>query len=266
MTITLAETIDSLTQLRKKVEAVLAEAEWGMRASHADAEALAFMQLAIGNAAAVEVLAKADMRLVIAGTAAARAAYEEAVTCAWMLAPDDLAERDRRWMALYVEEHSFWKRAAEEAIKRGDPEATVDGLQKEANRVRAAIEEVRDQLEAVGAAAIVKLPNFDVRLEEVGQGRHYVTYKAACQLVHPATRALSQVRDPQLVHADESTVATYSYRTRPKDWTIAIALAAESLAFGLETLESRLPPGRPHNEEVYALFNLVASNLLQIDR
>ena len=75
-----------------------------MKASHADAESLAFMQLAIGNAAAVEVLAKADFRLVVAGTAAARAAYEEVVTCAWMLAPDDLAERDRRWMALYVDE------------------------------------------------------------------------------------------------------------------------------------------------------------------
>ena len=68
---------------------------------------LAFMQLAIGNVAAIETLAKTDVRFVMAGTAAARAAYEVVVTATWMVATTDLAERDRRWMALFLDERKF---------------------------------------------------------------------------------------------------------------------------------------------------------------
>jgi hypothetical protein len=232
-----------------------------MSASHADTEALAFMQLAIGNVGAIETLAGRDIRLVIAGTAAGRAAYEGIVTCAWMLAPDDLAERDRRWMALFIDERAFWRRMVEEATKRGDSPATVSGLEAEVQRVSALVADVQPQLEAVGAGIPRKLPKFDELLEEVGQGRHYVTYKTACQLVHPTTRALAQVRDLQASHRDEPPAATYSYRTTARDWVVAIALGAESLAFGLETIGLRLPPDRSLSPAVADLFNEVATKL-----
>ena len=107
MASSLVEVIAALAALRTRVEKVLEEGGWVMAGSHADTEALAFMQLAIGNVAAIETLARADPRLGIAATAAGRSAYEGIVTLAWMLAPDDLAERDRRWMALFFEERAF---------------------------------------------------------------------------------------------------------------------------------------------------------------
>ena len=265
MASSLVEVIAALAALRTRVEKLLDEGGWVMAGSHADTEALAFMQLAIGNVAAIETLARADPRLGIAATAAGRSAYEGIVTLAWMLAPDDLAERDRRWMALFFEERAFWQRVVDEAIKRGDSQTIVTDLQAEVQRVGALIDAVQPQLDAIGAGAIPrKLPNFDVRLEEVGQGRHYVTYKVACQLVHPSTRALAQVRDLQ-AHADEVPLATYSYRTKARDWTVAISLGAESLAFGLETIGRRLPPGRELSPEIADLFNAVADRLRDMD-
>lgn len=73
---TLLDAIAALAQLRVEVEKILADGEWSMTGSHADAEAMAFMQLAVGDVAAIETLAGRDIRLVIAGTAAGRAAYE----------------------------------------------------------------------------------------------------------------------------------------------------------------------------------------------
>jgi hypothetical protein len=265
MASSLLDVIAALAALRTGVEKALEDGGWVMAGSHADTEALAFMQLAIGDVAAIETMARADPRLVIAATAAGRSAYEGIVTLAWMLAPDDFAERDRRWMALFFEERSFWQRVVDEAIKRNDSQAIVTGLQAEVQRVTALIDAMQPQLDAIGAGAIPrKLPTFDLRLEEVGQGRHYVTYKVACQLVHPSTRALAQVRDLQ-AHADEVPIATYNYRTKPRDWTVAISLGAESLAFGLETIGRRLPPGRELSLEIADLFNAVADKLRDIE-
>jgi len=80
----LRDSLALLADLRKEMEDLLPTVNWTTRC-HADSEVLAFMQLVIGNVAAIEVLAKADVRLVVAGTAAAWAAYEEVVTAAWMV-------------------------------------------------------------------------------------------------------------------------------------------------------------------------------------
>jgi hypothetical protein len=62
--------ISTLAALRTAVDKETASIEWASN-SHADTEAPGCMQLAIADVAAVEVLAKSDLRLV-AGTAAAR--------------------------------------------------------------------------------------------------------------------------------------------------------------------------------------------------
>ena len=55
----LRESIAMLAGLRKEVESQLDTVDWASQ-SHADTEVLAFMQLAIGNVAAIETLAKTD--------------------------------------------------------------------------------------------------------------------------------------------------------------------------------------------------------------
>ena len=253
--------VTSLTSLRESVEQEMASGDWRSE-SHADTEAPGFMTLVIADVAAVEVLARADVRFAVAATATARAAYEVAVTCAWMLAPNDLAERDRRWMALFLDERRFWRRMVDEAQERNDEQSIIDGLSAEVQRVQALVDAVEPQLANLGK--LEGLPIMDVRLEEVEQQKHYVTYKAACQLVHPTTRMLAQVRDLQAAHSDQPPIAQYHFRTRHHDWTIALALSAEALAFGLETLCMRTTPGRPMSAEVVNRFNAVSSALRRL--
>jgi hypothetical protein len=217
------------------------------------------MQLAIANVAAIETLGKRDNHFVVAGTAAARAAYEEVVTAAWMVGTNDIAERERRWMALFVDERKFWRKMIEEAVKRKDKDEYVKNLEDEEQRVLAIIEAVQPQLTAVGAGVVAPMPNFEERMELVGQP-HYLVYKTACQFTHPATRSLSLVRDIQAAHSEDADVATYGYRTTERDWTTAVLLGAESLWFGLETLATWLnaPPVTPRAID---LFNAIATKV-----
>jgi hypothetical protein len=254
----LRDSLTLLADLRREMEDQLPAVNWTTRC-HADSEVLAFMQLAIGNVAAIEVLAKEDVRLVVAGTAAARAAYEEVVTAAWMVWTDDLGERDRRWMALFVDEEKFWRTMVNEAVKRKDRAEVIKDLQRQGTRATAIIAQVEPQLIAAGAGRVDQMPSFDKRLEQVGQP-HYVVYKTACQFTHPATRSLALVRDLGDAHSNDVPVADYGYRTTEKDWTTAILLGAESLWFGLETLATRMgaPPVTPR---ALGLFNAIVDRV-----
>jgi hypothetical protein len=254
------DAVRSLRELHAAVDRTLGAGPW-KSASHADAEALAFMQLVMGDVAAIELLGETNIHFVIAGTAAARAAYETVVTCAWMLTPDSSGERDRRWMALFKDEYAYWTRMVEEAVTRKDQEPIVQDLKAEVSRVEQIISNVGPQLQALGLAPMQRMPALDERLQEVGQERNYVLYKTACQYVHPTTRALATVRDLYPAHSDEVRDVTYQWRMTARDWTTALLLGAESLAFGLETLGSRLQPAQKLTTEVVELFNAVASRV-----
>ncbi len=193
--------------------------------------------------------------MVVAGTAAARAAYEEVVTAAWMVWTDDLAERDRRWMALFVDEEKFWRTMVVEAVKRKDRPEFIKDMKSQGTRATSIIAQVQPQL----AGPVEQMPSFDKRLEDVGQP-HYLVYKTACQFTHPATRSLALVRDLGDAHSNDVPVANYGYRTSEKDWTTAILLGAESLWFGLETLATRMG-APPVTKRATDLFNAIATKV-----
>jgi hypothetical protein len=258
LTSPLQESIAILGGLRKELEHLLPSVDWTTRC-HADAEVLAFMQLAYGNVAAVETLAKRDARFVVPGTAAARAAYEAVITAAWLVWTPDLGERDRRWLSLFVDEENFWKVAIREATARKDSQAIIDGLTDERERVARIIAEVSPQLAAIGVGPAKPMPTFDQRLAQVGQS-HYVVYKTACQIVHPSTRGLSLVRDLLAAHSNDIPVASYGYRTTDRNWTTAVLLGAESIWFGLETLATWMH-GPPVSPRATDLFNAVVSKV-----
>lgn len=253
----LLESLALLADLRKEVEDLLPAVDWTTRC-HADSEVLAFMQLAIGNVAAIDTLAKRDVRFVVAGTAAARAAYEEVVTAAWMVWTDDLAERDRRWTSLFVEERGFWRMIVGGAIKRRDSTMYLMGLREQHWKTEL-IEDLQPKLTLAGAGTVEPLPKFDKRLAQVGQP-HYLVYRNACQLIHPATRSLSLVRDLLAAHSNEVLATNYGYRTTERDWTTAVLLGAESLWFGLDTLAKwmRAPSVTPR---ATALFNTITNKV-----
>jgi hypothetical protein len=195
----------------------------------------------------------------VAGTAAARAAYEAVVTAAWLVWAPDLGERDRRWLALFVDEEKFWKVAINEMVARKRPQETIDALREQQKRSSGIIAEVGPQLAAVGVGPAKPLPNFADLLAEVGQP-HYVVWKTATQFVHPATRSLALVRDLEATHSNDIPVTTYAYRTTERDWTTAVLLGAESMWFGLSAL-ARCMQAPPVSQHATDLFNGIVSKV-----
>lgn len=258
----LQEVVAMLANLRRETENLFLSVELATH-THADREFLAFMQLAIGNVAAIETLAKADVRFVMAGTAAARAAYEVVVTATWMVATSDLAERERRWMALFMDEGKFWRRILEDAIKQQESDDFVKSMEAEVQRVSAIIAAVQPQLDALGAGPIKPTPPFEELLEQIGKPDLYVMYRLACQFVHPANRALAQVRDGEATHTEEVPVATYSYRTTEHEWKTSILLGAASLFMGLETLAAWLK-GAPVSQRTAGVFNEILAKAVTL--
>ena len=122
------------------------------------------------------------------------------------------------------------------------------------------IADFQPQLDAVGGGTAKPMPRFDNLLQQVGKRRIYVVYKTACQIVHPATRALSLVRDLKDAHSNEPPVATFGYRTTEQDWTTAVLLGAESLSFGLETL-TRWLQAPQMSPRARGLFNSIVAQV-----
>lgn len=176
-----------------------------------------------------------------------------------MVWTQDLGERDRRWLALFVDEEKFWKVAIREAVARNDSQAIIDDLAAEQKRVATIITEVTPQLAAIGIGPATSMPKFDNLLAQVGQP-HYVVYKTACQFVHPATRGLALVRDLQAAHSNDVPIATYGYRTTERDWTTAVLLGAESIWFGLDTL-ARCMHAPPVSPRATGLFNDIVTKV-----
>lgn len=246
---TLTDAASALGRLRSAVDREVAQGEWNS-ASHADAEALGFMMLAICDVASIELLAKTRLTLVVPATAAARSAYETAVTCAWILKPRGGHERERRWMALFLDERAYWSRMAEEAKARGDGQPVIDAMDDEVKRIQAIIDNVEPQLDKHGLPPMKRMPPVDQQLDEIGERGNYVLYKTACQLVHPTTRGLSQVRDLVATHTDTTSDATYAWRTKPRDWTSALLLGIHSMRLGLVTLCNALQPPKALGQEI----------------
>lgn len=249
----LRDALNALGALHQEYQRLLTNTAWEIR-SHADLEALALATLALSNVAAVEHLGRAAMGFVVPATAAARSAFEAVVTAAWMVGPDEVAERERHWITLFLEERSYWRAMVEQHRER-QPEEVVALLRSEEERVGAFVDAVVPQLQAAGIPEPArKMPKIEDRLVDVGKGSFHAVYKTACQLVHPASEALALVRDVH-DHAEGRPLAGFGFRAQARHWTSALLLAAEALGFGLETLARRVDP-RPGLEEGFvALFN-----------
>src|SRR6266851_9309733 len=198
-----SEAVSALGRLRVQVNTEITNGDWSSN-SHAEVEALGFVMLAVGAVESVQVLARANVATVVAGTAAARAAYEAVATCTWMLAPSDPYERERRWMALFLDERSYWTRMADEAKTRKDGQPLIDAMDAEVQSIQRIIDKVHSQFVRRGLPPMRRLPSLDEQLNEIGERNTYVLYKTACQLVHPSIRALSQVRDFAASHSGKA--------------------------------------------------------------
>jgi hypothetical protein len=258
-----SEAVSALGRLRVQVNTEITNGSWSSN-SHAEVEALGFVMLAVGAVESVQILARANVATVVAGTAAARAAYEAVVTCTWMLAPSDPYERESRWMTLFLDERTYWARMAEEAKTRKDDQPVVDAMDAEVQRIQRIIDNVQPQFVQRGLPPMRRLPNRDEQLNEIGERNTYVLYKTACQLVHPTIRALAQVRDLAASHSGKADEALYHWRTAPRDWTTAMLLAIHALRLGLNTVGHQLGPGKQLSSEFRALHDAAVFAVLKM--
>ncbi len=253
---TLSEAAVALGQLRVMVEEALRDSDWTLT-SHAETEAPALTMLVVSHARGVELLAGADVLLLMPAAAAARSAYEAAVTTAWLVQPDDAAHRDHRWLALLVDERRFWRQMGDEFKGRPDGADAERLMRVEHDRVDAIIKVAEPQLAAAGVAAPQQVPGYEALLKDLGKrDRDYFMYRQICQVVHPKAKALSHVRS-MANHGHEDPDARYGYSTRPGDWALTIGVTAGALWLSAKTLASRMNPSMAISAEALAAWERI---------
>lgn len=222
--------------------------------AHADLDALAFVQIVTVHTMAIERLGALDPQFLLPAMAAARAAYEAATAAAWLVEPTDAAERERRWLRLFVTEMSDWRVMKDEAAAQGDPAETLAGFDAEIVRVQNLLMGLQPL--TLSDERMPQFPNVPQRLREINESESYVMYRVACQFVHPASRSLGQVRS-LTVHADAHPPITLEFCREPRDWSIVLLLAgvALDLAAGvIEKLRSRVEPPRGQPLDLLPLY------------
>ncbi len=237
----LSKAAGALGELRVMVEEALRDSNWTLT-SHAETEAPALTLLVLSHVRGVEMLADADVHLLMPAAAVARSAYEAAVTTAWLLRPDDAPNRDWRWLSLLVDERRFWQQMCKEFKGRPDGAHAERLMREEEDRVDAILKAAEPQLLAAGMAAPQQVPGYEALLKDLGKrDRDYFMYRHICQLVHPKSKALSHIRS-MVNHGHGDPDARYGFRTRPGDWALTIGVAASALWLCAETLAGRMNP------------------------
>jgi hypothetical protein len=237
----LGKALDGLSALREDFEQAITTEQW-VSNSFADTEAPAFALLVLGNVNGVEVLGREDVAFAVAAAGPARAAWEAAITLAWLLQPEGIPEREKRWAGLLLAERDDWARMQKEFAARDGGSEAARMMAEEVQRIDAMLEVAAEQLKAVGIRQLKRIPDFKGRLESLGKTKQYFMYIHASQLVHPGTRALEHVRS-MTVHTSENLRPSYGYRTRAGQWALIIGLAGESVVLSAEWMARRLTSG-----------------------
>lgn len=258
----LIEVLDALTTFRTEAMTTISQMTLNVH-SHGDHDALGLIFVAASHVAAVETLGKEEVEYVLPATAAARSGYEAVAMAAWLVEPASMAERDRRWFGLLLDERSFWEVMVREATHRGDPDDLIGNLRREIQRINNIVGHARPQLTKAGVPAAKHPPKMDRLLDAIGQRKHYVSHKYASQFTHPGTRSLRQVRDIR-EHAGTDGSISIAWRTKPGEWTVAILLAAESLMYALETVAAHFTPPTLVSKQAVNLYHRVVRLVPQL--
>lgn len=153
-----------------------------------DVTATGLTLLSIRHAEAVALCVLWGPSGFIPAAACARAAFETAVTAAWLQVPENPFEREGRWLGYYKGMERFYRNLAAE---HGDSESeVVDGFVQ----YGAQHELWRSRIEAsLPIGAVVDRPSVPAMLKELGASPLYRVYRAASQIVHGEPPALEYV-------------------------------------------------------------------------
>ena len=172
------------------------------------------------NTEAVVALAQTDMVLLPGAWTAARASVESAARNQWLLEPDDVWEREARWVALLEEGGRLATRTAVQS--RAD-------LVQTAKQVQSFVEGIREVLPA--GLVIPRIPNMEAMFTGANAERLYGFYVVASQYVHAAELSTRQWRSG-LGTADNGTECV-----QPWHWFEPLWMAWQAFRVTARTLQ-----------------------------
>jgi hypothetical protein len=143
-------------------------------------EALNLFSLAIRDLEALVTLARTDLVLLPAAQVLARAILEISVKGMWLLHPEDLMEREIRWLAHVKEEERVLERLTKSPAV-GDQVAT--NLGKQLRQLKDFRTGVASKLPD-GYRELPGNPSMDQMLQDLGQPHLYGAYIMLAQFVH----------------------------------------------------------------------------------
>jgi hypothetical protein len=145
-----------------------------------DVEAVNAFKLVIRHVEAVCTLAKEDLASLPSALAIARSAFETTARILWMLRPDDVFEREARYLAHLGGEEDFFRRLAGLFGQLGLDGGSLRGVESQIRALRTGVERVLP----AGVKALSGLPTFRAMLKDIGEESYYAKYMLLSQYAH----------------------------------------------------------------------------------
>ena len=146
----------------------------------ANAEAWVLFRQIIRHVEAITELAKNDLVLLPPALALARVAFEITTRILWMLHPDEVFDREARFLAHLASEEEYWGRSAALLEEFGYDGKHWQEQRDRVRRFRTAVEELLPP----GTNRVTAIPNFRAMLKEIGDELRYGHYIRLSQFSH----------------------------------------------------------------------------------
>lgn len=215
-----------------------------------DADCLGLAQVTFTHAWGVVTLMESDSALLLPGAAAARAAWESAIICRWILAAADETVRMRRWLGYMSKNAAYFRDMAKEFSRTdvGRPveaeqamKVAATGAIAEAEAIEKGVADTVQNFAAKGTVGDpIHLPNVYDMAEKVGKLKQYYIYRELSQFVHGNPRILQHVRE-HLSAAEQGQpgLVQIRYRIVPKNWALPYGCAGEAVMIAAEAIAER---------------------------
>lgn len=215
-----------------------------------DAEAVGLAQAAFTHAWGVVELMADDQTLLLPAAAAARASWEAALVCTWIL--EDAVEevRMQRWLGYRMKHAKYFRVMALEFdrknVGRTDEAATAAANYSRQAKDRAAeieqgVAETSQNFAAKGVdAEVIHLPNIEEMAIKVGRQKQYYMYRELSQFVHANPHVLQFVLETTaFAEGAQPGHVQLRHKVPAHSWAAAYACAGEAVMMAAEAIGKR---------------------------
>jgi hypothetical protein len=183
-------------------------------------ESLLLLYLIIRNIEAISALAKKDLILLPSAMNITRSVFEMAIKILWILAPQDVFEREVRWLAQLQTEEQYYDRISQRLGKLGIDNTDIIKIRDEISGFRLGVTKALPQ----EYKPLSKIPDFAAMLSAINEEQKYMTYIFLSQYSHGTHKATG------LYRKGLGTKKEFGEFIKPKDWGVVISVCWYCLA------------------------------------